>query len=367
MVDYLQEQMEAVLYVDNDQARLNNFKTTYRKQLNVFTSTNAVEGLKMLKKHKEIKVIVSEQRLPDISGVEFFDKIRSLYPNKVRIIISNFSDIQEVLDAINKGQVYKYILKPWCSDKVLEAIQEGVMFFDSKMKVIEETKILQDTNSHLGEMVSKVSHDLRSPLMSILGIANLAELDVEDPKSIEYFQSIKSMVGKLDSQIHQLIQKKKRVEEKELSEIIDFELIINEILDSIKFHPSAQKVDFKLNIEKGLTFRSNLVKIKAILNNLISNAFKYQREEEFVKWVMINVKLIEKEVNIVIQDNGKGIKPEEVEKVFEKYYRSNNDEKGTGLGLFIVKETIEKLGGNISLESTFGEGTKVTVSLPDAT
>ena len=364
MIDFSQEHLETVLYVDNDQNRLNNFKTTYRKHLKVYTATNAVEGLKELKKNSAIKVIISEQRLPDISGVEFFDKIRFIYPEKIRIVISNFSDIQEVLDAINNGQVFKYILKPWCTDEVLNAIQDGVLLFDSKKQVAEESEMLLEKCNHLDGMVAKVSHDLRSPLMSILGIANLAELDVEDPKSLEYFQSIKSMVGKLDAKIHQLISDKRKVEEKELLDFIDFNSLVTEIIDSIKFHPNAQSVQFKVNIDKDVKFKSNLIKISAILNNLISNAFKYQKEDELVKWVMVNIKLIEKEISIVIQDNGKGIKEEETNMVFNKYYRSNNDNKGTGIGLFIVKETIEKLGGKIFLDSKFGEGTKITVTLP---
>jgi len=111
-------------------------------------------------------------------------------------------------------------------------------------------------------------------------------------------------------------------------------------------------------------FVSNHMNIKTILSNLISNAFKYQREEETNKWVDIKASVKNENALIKVIDNGIGIKENKMNEVFNMYYREKVDNKGSGLGLFIVKEAIEKLGGNIDLKSTFGKGTEIIMNIP---
>lgn len=364
MNNYKPEQAGAVLYVDDEQNNLNSFRSTFRRQFRVFTAINAVEALKQLKKHPEIKVIISDQRMPDVTGVEFFEKIRHIYPNKVRIILTGYTDINAVVDAINKGQVYRFIDKPWNNDLVQIAVQDGMELFDTRKNLAAKNESLQSAYNELDKFVYSVSHDLRSPLMSILGIANLAELDVEDEKSLEYFSSIKSMVGKLDGYIHQIINHYKGTHGSEFSDKVDFESLINEIIESIKYHPSAQGVEFKINVNQEVEFISNLMNIKTILSNLISNAFKYQREEELNKMVEVNANINANEAVVVVKDNGVGIKEDKKEEVFNMFYRAKQDDTGSGLGLFIVSEAIEKLGGKIDLQSEFGKGTEITLNLP---
>ncbi|MGB0806250.1 MAG: hybrid sensor histidine kinase/response regulator [Salibacteraceae bacterium] len=364
MIDYKPEQKGAVLYVDDEQNNLNSFRSSFRREFRVYTANNAVEALKQLKQYPEIKVIISDQRMPDVTGVQFFEKIRHIYPNKVRIILTGYSDIKAVVDAINKGQVYRFIDKPWDNDLVRIAVQDGMELFDTRKTLATKNESLQDAYNELDKFVYSVSHDLRSPLMSILGIANLAELDIEDEKSLEYFGTIKSMVGKLDGYIHQIIDHYKGTHGSEFSDDVDFKLLINEIIESIKYHPSAQGVEFKVSVNQDGAFTSNQMNIKTILSNLISNAFKYQREEEPNKLVEIEAKINNAHAEVIVRDNGIGIKQDKKEEVFNMFYRAKQDDTGSGLGLFIVSEAIEKLGGKIELDSQFGKGTEIKLSVP---
>ncbi len=364
MINLEQEHMGSVLYVDDEQNNLTSFRAAFRRQFRVYTAINAVEALKELKKHPEIKVIISDQRMPDITGVEFFEKVRHIYPNKVRIILTGYSDISAVIDAINKGQVYRFIDKPWDMDRVLFAVQDGIELFDTRSNLAKKNESLQAAYNELDKFVYSVSHDLRSPLMSILGIANLAEIDVEDPKSLEYFKSIKGMVGKLDGYIHQIIDHYKGTHGSEFSDNVNFELLVNEIIESIKYHPSAQGVKFSVDIKQEGDFISNEMNIKTILSNLISNAFKYQRENELNKSVVVKGVIQTTGATISVIDNGIGIKEDKIDEVFSMFYRAKQDNTGSGLGLFIVREAIEKLGGEIDLQSKFGEETEITLSLP---
>ncbi len=364
MIDFKQEQDGAVLYVDDEQNNINSFRSTFRKEFKVYSAINAVEALKNLKSYPDIKVIISDQRMPDVTGVEFFEKIRHIYPNKVRVILTGYSDIKAVIDAINKGQVYRYIDKPWNNDLVRLAIQDAMDLFDTRKNLSDKNESLQSAYNELDKFVYSVSHDLRSPLMSILGIANLAEVDVQDPKSLEYFQTIKGMVDKLDGYIHQIIDHYKGSQGKQFGDRIDFNKVVDEIIESIKYHPSAQGVKFQVNLEQSDSFLSNKMNVKTILSNLISNAFKYQREEETNKFVEVTGTITSEKAEIIVKDNGVGIKEDKKEEVFNMFYRAKQDETGTGLGLFIVSEAIEKLAGSIDLRSTFGKGTEIKLILP---
>jgi signal transduction histidine kinase len=364
MIDYKPELSGAVLYVDDEQNNLNSFRSSFRREFRVYTAINAVEALKQLKKYPEIKVIISDQRMPDVTGVEFFEKVRHIYPNKVRIILTGYSDISAVVDAINKGQVYRFIDKPWNNDMVRIAVQDGIELYNTRKSLSTKNESLQSAYNELDKFVYSVSHDLRSPLMSILGIANLAELDVEDQKALEYFGSIKGMVDKLDGYIHQIIDHYKGTHGSEFSDKVDFKALINEIIESIKYHPSAQGVEFKVIVNQSDDFVSNLMNIKTILSNLISNAFKYQRPEEATKMVEIEVNISQTSAQVVVRDNGVGIQENKKEEVFNMFYRAKQDETGSGLGLFIVSEAIDKLGGKIDLQSEFGKGTEITLILP---
>lgn len=364
MIDYKPDRTGAVLYVDDELNNLNSFRSTFRREFRVYTANNAVEALKQLKMHADIKVIISDQRMPDVTGVEFFEKVRHIYPNKVRIILTGYSDITAVVDAINKGQVYRFIDKPWNNDLVRIAVQDGMEWYDTRENLATKNESLQTAYNELDKFVYSVSHDLRSPLMSILGIANLAELDVKDEKSLEYFGSIKGMVDKLDGYIHQIIDHYKGTHGSQFSDKVEFESLINEIIESIKYHPSAQGVAFSVKVEQNGVFVSNYMNIKTILSNLISNAFKYQREDESDKKVEVIAKITGTEAEILVRDNGVGIHEDKKEEVFNMFYRAKQDESGSGLGLFIVSEAIEKLGGKIDLQSEFGKGTEITLKLP---
>jgi signal transduction histidine kinase len=355
----------SVLYVDDEQNNLNAFRAAFRRDFRVYTAINAVDALKLLKKYPDIKVIIADQRMPHITGVEFFEKVRHIYPNKIRIILTGYSDVSAVVDAINKGQVYRFIDKPWSQEMIKNTIRNATEIYDTRKSLHDKNEALQQAYNELDKFVYSVSHDLRSPLMSILGIANLAELDVEDPKSLEYFRSVKLMVDKLDGYIHDIINHYKGSHKEAFADKIEFESIVNDIIESIKYHPSALDVRFEVNVNQDTDFLSNLMNIKTILSNLISNAFKYQRVDEEDKWVKVIVNVNDKEAVIQVVDNGVGIKEEKQKEVFNMFFRDQMDDKGSGLGLYIVQEAVNKIQAKIDLKSTFGEGTEITLVVPN--
>jgi len=117
-----------VLYVDDEINNLNSFKAAFRRDFEIFTAISAKEGRKILDSN-EIGVIITDQRMPGMTGIEFLESILPIYPDKIRILLTGFSDINAVMDAINRGQVYKYLVKPWQNDELKVYIENALEIY----------------------------------------------------------------------------------------------------------------------------------------------------------------------------------------------------------------------------------------------
>lgn len=137
-----------VLYVDDEINNLNSFKATFRRNFNITTSETVDEALKILEQ-ETIHVILSDQRMPKMTGIEFFESIQTIYPNPIRILITGYTDINAVIDAINRGQVYKYLTKPWVEDDVKIFVEKAFEVYRLRKENIDLTNKLLDANKKL--------------------------------------------------------------------------------------------------------------------------------------------------------------------------------------------------------------------------
>jgi response regulator RpfG family c-di-GMP phosphodiesterase len=137
-----------VLYVDDEINNLNSFKATFRRNFNITTAESADEALKILEK-ETVHVILSDQRMPKTTGIEFFEKIQNIYPNPIRILITGYTDINAVIDAINRGQVYKYLTKPWIEDDVKIFVEKAFEVYRLRKENLDLTNKLLDVNKKL--------------------------------------------------------------------------------------------------------------------------------------------------------------------------------------------------------------------------
>ncbi|MDR6944450.1 response regulator [Mucilaginibacter pocheonensis] len=137
-----------VLYVDDEINNLNSFKAAFRRDFNIYTASSAAEGRKILDGN-EIGVIISDQRMPVTTGIEFLESILHAYPDTIRILLTGFSDINAVIDAINRGQVYRYLVKPWQNDELKIHIQNAIEIYDLRKQNKELTYKLKIANMEL--------------------------------------------------------------------------------------------------------------------------------------------------------------------------------------------------------------------------
>ncbi|WP_295664594.1 response regulator [uncultured Mucilaginibacter sp.] len=140
-----------VLYVDDEIHNLNSFKAAFRRDFNIFTAQSAKEGRKILDQN-EIAVIVTDQRMPVMTGIEFLESIIHIYPDTIRILLTGFSDINAVMDAINRGQVYKYLVKPWADEELKMYIQNAMEIYHLRKENQDLAEKLEKANKQLGAL-----------------------------------------------------------------------------------------------------------------------------------------------------------------------------------------------------------------------
>ncbi len=242
-------------------------------------------------------------------------------------------------------------------------------------KVIERTQQLElqnkelvKVNNELDHFVYRVSHDLRAPLASVLGLISIAKQEKDPEKLKEYLELKEKSVLKLDHFIQDIMNLSKNARSEVVSEAIDFEALIQDIFEGHSYSEQGLRIEKIAEVTQSAPFFSDKERLKIVLSNVISNAIRYSclfREKSFVK---VSVKLensppLPWEARIEISDNGQGIPEEHLGRVFDMFYRASAQKAGTGLGLYIVKETVEKLNGKITVHSKAGVGTSFIIKL----
>lgn len=226
---------------------------------------------------------------------------------------------------------------------------------------------LQKTNSELDRFVYSASHDLRSPLKSLLGLSDLIKEDIKsgNPVELEQIDMLKSSILKLDDFIEDILQYSRNARTKVAQEVIDCKEILQDITNRHKYMEEAKDIKIKIDMAQGIKFVSDKRRLSVVLNNLISNAIKYKDPSKSNPFVTVDVNCNKNHAIIRVEDNGIGIGEKDKEKIFEMFYRATKVSKGSGIGLYIVKEAIEKLDGTIHVESELGKGSTFTVTIPN--
>ncbi|TAM97432.1 MAG: hybrid sensor histidine kinase/response regulator [Chitinophagaceae bacterium] len=352
-----------ILYIDDEINNLHAFKANFRRKYEIYTASNTLEARKTLQSIP-LHIIIADQRMPGATGVEFFNSIKENYPDPVRILLTGYTDIEALVDAINKGQIYRFIRKPWDDFELQNTISNAYEIFNTRKELERKMEELEKANDELSRFIYSASHDLRSPLMSVLGIINLSKLDhsITDPNG--YVAMIEASVLKLDRFVQKIIEYYKNNRIQVEYEPIDFNVLIRE---SIAFaRHQNDTIHFEVEVEQRADFYGDAFRISLILNNLISNAVKYQKPENEHQIVRLKVNANSHKAVIHIEDNGIGILSEHLNNIFKMFFRSRtNNMPGTGIGLYIVKEALDRIGGDITVSSVYEKGTTFIITIPD--
>ncbi|MCI0750438.1 MAG: PAS domain-containing sensor histidine kinase [Flammeovirgaceae bacterium] len=228
----------------------------------------------------------------------------------------------------------------------------------------ENEKALKQSNAQLDQVIYKTTHDLKAPLMSALGLINIAEV-VPDAEKGLYLTMIRKSLKKLESYIDEMNHFFRNDKLAVQREKIEMRSLLEDELDNFKNGHNSERIDIRTQVDENCEFYSDKVRIKTIVTNILSNAIKYSDPHKECSFIQIDVLVNAEVCSIKIEDNGIGIQKEDQAKIFDMFYRATDQIEGTGLGLFIVKDTVERLNGTIKLYSEFGRGTTFLLHIPN--
>ena len=220
---------------------------------------------------------------------------------------------------------------------------------------------LDKTVAELDRFVYSASHDLSAPLKSVLGLVRIARIEKDREMLPKYYTYIETSIQKLDRVIRSLVEFSRNSHQDVKKESFNLHQLVNEVLQELMYWPEAQKIKFINRLTPDTQILSDPDRLKVVLHNLIGNGVKYADLFKDESFIIIEAEMNDSSLMLKISDNGIGIENEKQKKIFDMYYRGTDRSKGSGLGLFIVKEIINKLGARIELQSSLGDGTTFTL------
>jgi signal transduction histidine kinase len=232
-------------------------------------------------------------------------------------------------------------------------------------KLVEQNKELKKINAELDRFVYSASHDLRSPLTSIKGLLGIIKSEEYNKENLaSYLDYIEKSVEKLENFIAEIVNYSHNSRLEIKLQPIDFNQLITTAISKLQGFKNFKEVKMKLNIDDGFPFSSDSERLALMITNLITNSLLY-RDPYKESYLEISVYKESGKAILKFEDNGVGIADWHLDKVFQMFFRANTESKGSGLGLYMVKEIAEKLKGTVSLQSELGKGTTIFIELPD--
>ncbi len=381
-----------IMVVDDEADVVKSVKDLLRLDYRVLGATTAVEAMRLLNQ-EEVHVVMTDQRMPEMTGVELLANIRGQYPHAVRLLFTGYADIHAVIDAINQGNVYRYIAKPWDPDELQSVIREACERYDLIVSHEELLQELQQTNKQLKDVNTQLtqadqlksafirvaSHELRTPLTILLGVADLAKRDQAVPPSVHASLSrIHHAAERLQRLIDQIVTmlSTQQFEQMLQRKPVDVAATLRSAADDVRPFVELRHEDFILDLSDDLgTMNIDAEKVRDSVNHLLLNAVKFTADYgriTLTAWRDEAHKLV-----IRVSDTGCGIDENCQPQLFHPFFTQmdvskhssgifEHGRRGLGLGLSVVKAFVELHGGSVTVQSEVGKGSTFTLTIPDA-
>jgi signal transduction histidine kinase len=235
---------------------------------------------------------------------------------------------------------------------------------ENESRLLQLTEELKQSNTELDRFVYSVSHDLRAPLSSLMGLVTLAEKTTSAEETATLLAMMRNRIDAQEKFIRDIIDYSRNARLNHEFEETNLKDLIREIMDNLRYAEEVSSVKIKTDIPENYSLKTDKVRLKIVLNNLVSNALKYHDRHKEERFVHIRAQNGNDHCEISVEDNGIGIRSDHHEKIFDMFYRASENSKGSGLGLYIAREAVKKLGGQITVESELGKGTRFRIMLP---
>jgi two-component system NtrC family sensor kinase len=371
----------AVLYVDDEPINLRVFEANFKQRFRIVTCVSGAEALETMRTAGEVAVLVSDQRMPGMTGVELLERAREAFPDAQRMVITAYSDMQAVMDAVNRGQVSRYFVKPWVKEELLGALDEAVRVHGLQIRLREmEARLLRaERLATLGQVSAGIAHELMNPVSYLTQNVEVMRTELAvvtgyltpllgqhpDPAVTDALAEMPQILDDVEAgsrhirQVALGIRNQARGQDvQETSDLADVAGFVSKLARAeVRNRGQLMVRGASVQVHGGP------VKLSQVLLNLIVNAAQAMEEGAHGGRIELGWEAEAEVVRVWVKDNGRGIPPELLERVFEPLFTTKPVGMGTGLGLAICRELVTEMGGSLSLTSEVGRGTTVEVRL----
>ncbi len=372
-----------VLYVDDEKVNLKIFELTFKKDYHIITCDDPQKALTILEEMGEMPVIITDQRMPHMTGVDLLEKSIAISPDSVRILLTAYSDTGDLLNAINKGKVFSYLVKPWEEVIVRTTLKEAfdkyflikenkrlVSELTEKVGELEETQqqlmetqdklINQEKRVAIGNLAAGLSHEVKNQLIPISLLEFLRDEVSED--GIIIINQINESCNRIVDLIDEIRAISKGEEPNYSIQSMAVTKVIEESVYLSRLDPDVKPVHITLDHQYRGSVMMDKDKIIQVMLNLIRNAAHAVSKSDDPQ-ITLKTERNGSFALLHIMDNGIGMGKDMLMKIWEPFFTTKG-ENGTGIGLDIVRRIVEGHKGTITCLSQPNKGTVFTFTLP---
>ncbi|MBS2012969.1 MAG: hybrid sensor histidine kinase/response regulator [Deltaproteobacteria bacterium] len=373
-----------LLLVDDEPHVLEGLALHLRRRYQIVTRTSAEAGLAALADEGPFTAVVSDLRMPGMDGVSFLTNVRERSPETSRLLLTGHGDLEAAVAAVNEAKVHRFLTKPCPPGRLSTALEEAIAETQSARSTTEMTEQVAAVarQATLGSLAGSIGHEVGNLVAALGGSLDLvreqlARGEMPASEDLGLLDLLRLRLGDHARQLTSL-SRPRRMEIAPV-DIVASLCVANSLLEragmlrGARVELSVPAHALYVNADTGL--------FEAVIVNLMKNAAEALEaaaaeqashlrvaDLSLLRTSVIKVSAFvhEGKVRVVVEDNGPGIPPEQVRRLFDAYFTTKAEGRGTGLGLAIVKETIHRFGGTVEIESKLGVGTQVVIDLPSA-
>jgi signal transduction histidine kinase len=379
-----------LLVVDDEPDLVQSVKDLLRFDYRVLGATRATEGLRIMSA-EAVEIVMSDQRMPEMTGVEFLSSLKQTHPDTVRLLFTAYADLNAVIDAINEGSVYRYISKPWAPDElrtVLRQAHEYYVLQADRKRLLDEVRKknaqLEAANTDLRQandlkraFISVASHELRTPMTIMLGLSELAAQSPEASPTLQrWLEQVCRAGTRLNDRVDQMVKLllAEKFERPLQPRATDLAELLRDAAREVASFVALRRQQLELTLRDGLgQVNVEPDKLHDTVVQLLMNAIKFTPDGGTIR--VSAERLAEGGVRIDVSDTGMGIDAQTQARLFEPFFTRLDvtrhssgtfefDRRGLGLGLAVARAFVKMHGGQITVASNPGQGTRFTITLP---
>lgn len=372
-----------LLVVDDEPDLVQSVKDLLRFDFRVIGTTRAADGLRIIE-NEEVHVVMTDQRMPEMTGVEFLMHLRQSRPDTVRLLFTAYADLEAVIDAINQGNVYRYIAKPWEPQELRAILKQAVEHYELQAErrrlLLDLERANQDlrlANDLKRAFIKVASHELRTPLTMVSGLSELGCLSDEVAQPARgWFGQIRAGSHRLGDRLDQMekLLQAERFERPLHPKPLDLGQLLRDAAGGVDTFIQRRKQTLQVDVPSNVgEIVAEEAKLFDCVVQLLMNAIKFTPDHGVIH--LKGERMPQGGARIQVRDTGVGIAREALPQLFEPFFTGIDvsrhssgtfefDRRGLGLGLSVVKAFVEMHRGQVTVESTPGQGTTFTILLP---